>query len=317
MRTTAIVIGAFLASIAAAQSYPSKPVRVIVNFPPGAGTDIATRLVTAKLSEMLKQQFLVDNRAGAAGNIGVELAARAAPDGYTLLTATAAAAISQTVFTRISFDLNRDFTPVAMIASAPFVLAVHPAVPAKSLQELIALAKSQPGRLSYATPGTGSSPHLAGELLKMQAGIDILHVPYKGMVPAATDVMGGNVPILFGNTLVVVPNVRSGRLRGLAITSARRSSVAPELPTIAESGFPGFESGTWYGMMAPAGTPREIVTRLNGAVTRIVQLADVREKLIALGAEPLSGTPAQMGDFVRTEIAKWGKVAKAAGVRLE
>jgi tripartite-type tricarboxylate transporter receptor subunit TctC len=317
MRTTAIVIGAFLASIAAAQSYPVKPVRVIVNFPPGAGTDIATRLVTAKLSEMLKQQFLVDNRAGAAGNIGVELAARAAPDGYTLLTATAAAAISQSVFSKISFDLNRDFTPVAMIASAPFALAVHPSVPAKSLQELIALAKSKPGQLSYATPGTGSSPHLAGELLKMRAGIDLLHVPYKGMVPAATDVVAGNVSIVFGNTLVVLPHVRSGRLRGLAITSARRSSVAPELPTIAESGFPGFESGTWYGMMAPAGTPREIVTRLNGAVTRIVQLADVRERLIALGAEPQSGTPAQMGDFVRSEIDKWGKVAKAAGVRLE
>ena len=313
----AICASAALASIAAAQTYPSKPVRVIVNFPPGAGTDIATRLVTAKLSEMLGQQFLVDNRAGAAGNIGVELAARAAPDGYTLLTATAAAAVSQTVFSRISFDLDRDFTPVAMIASAPFALAVHPSVPAKSLQELIALAKSRPGQLSYATPGTGSSPHLAGELLKMQAGIDILHVPYKGMVPAATDVMGGNVPILFGNTLVVLPNIRSGRLRGLAISSARRSSVAPELPTIAESGFPGFESGTWYGMMAPARTPREIVTRLNGAVVRIVQLADVREKLVAQGAEPMSMTPQQMGAFVRGEIAKWGKVAKAAGVHAE
>ncbi len=317
MRTTAIVIGAFLASIAAAQSYPVKPVRVIVNFPPGAGTDIATRLVTAKLSETLKQQFLVDNRAGAAGNIGVELAARAAPDGYTLLTATAAAAISQSVFSKISFDLNRDFTPVAMIASAPFALAVHPSVPAKSLQELIALAKSKPGQLTYATPGTGSSPHLAGELLKMRAGIDLLHVPYKGMVPAATDVVAGNVSMVFGNTLVVLPHVRSGRLRGIAITSARRSGVAPELPTVAESGFPGFESGTWYGLMAPAGTPREIVTRLNGAVARIVQLADVREKLIALGAEPQSGTPAQMGDFVRSEIDKWGKVAKAAGVRAE
>ena len=311
----AIIAGLLVVSLAAAQSYPSRPVRVIVNFPPGAGTDIATRLVTAKLAEALGQQFLVDNRSGAAGNIGVELAARAAPDGYTLLTATAAAAISQTVFPRITFDLNRDFTPVAMLASAPFVLAVHPSVQAKSMQELVALAKAKPGQLSYATPGTGSSPHLAGELLKMQTGVDILHVPYKGMVPAVTDVMGGNVSIIFGNTLVVVPNVKSGRLRGLAITSARRSAIAPELPTIAETVVPGFESGTWYGLMAPAGTPREIVTRLNGAVTRIVQLADVREKLMAQGAEPLSGTPGQMGDFVRSEIAKWGKVAKAAGVR--
>src|SRR5215470_8611413 len=256
-----LIIGVALpGGLAHAQdSYPSKPVRVIVNFPPGAGTDIATRLVTAKLSETLGQQFLVDNRAGAAGNIGVELAARAAPDGYTLLTATAAAAISQTLFTKISFDLARDFTPIAMIASAPFVLAVHPSVSAKSLQELIALARAKPGQLSYATPGTGSSPHLAGELLKMQAGVDILHVPYKGMVPAITDVIGGNVSIIFGNTLVVLPNMRNGRVRGIAITSAKRSSMAPELPTVAESGFPGFESGTWYGTMAPARTPREVI----------------------------------------------------------
>ena len=283
--TYAAIVSALLAGTSTAEPYPVKPVRVIVNFPPGAGTDISTRLVTAKLTEMFGQQFLVDNRPGAAGNIGVELAARAAPDGYTLLTATAAAAVSQTLFSKIGFDLNRDFTPVAMIASAPFVLAVHPSVPAKSLQELIALAKSRPGQLSYATPGTGSSPHLAGELLKIQAGIDLLHVPYKGMVPAITDVIGGSVSIIFGNTLVVLPQMRNGRVRGIAITSARRSGIAPELPTVVESGFPGFESGTWYGMMAPARTPREVTTRLSDAVRRIVQLADVREKLIAQGAE--------------------------------
>ena len=306
-----------LASAAVAQTYPVRPVRVIVNFPPGAGVDISTRLVTAKLSEALGQQFLVDNRAGAAGNIGIELASRAAPDGYTILAATAAAAVSQTVFPKISFDLNRDFAPIAMIASAPFVLAVHPSVQAKTLSELIALAKAKPGQLSYATPGTGSSPHLAGELLKMLSGADMLHVPYKGMVPAATDVMGGNVPILFGNSLVVLPAVRSGKLRGIAITTLRRSSVAPELPTIAESGYPGFESGTWYGLMAPARTPRDIVARLNGAVVRAVQMPDVRDKLAAQGADPIIMTPEQMGDFIRREIAKWGKVAKAANIRLE
>src|SRR4030095_2081844 len=205
---SAVIVSALIAGTAAAQQYPVKPVRVIVNFPPGAGTDIATRLVTAKLTEMMGQQFIVDNRAGAAGNIGIEVAARAAPDGYTLLTATAAAAISQTMFSKIPFDLSRDFTPIAMIASAPFVLAVHPSVPAKALQELIVLAKSRPGQLSYATPGTGSSPHLAGELLKMQAGIDLLHVPYKGMVPAITDVIGGSVSIIFGNTLVALTHNR-------------------------------------------------------------------------------------------------------------
>ena len=228
---------------------------------------------------------------------------RAAPDGYTLLTATAAAAVSQSLFPKITFDLNRDFTPIGMIASAPLALAVHPSLQAKSVQELIAVAKSRPGQLSYATPGTGSSPHLAGEFFKLQAGIDMLHVPYKGMVPAATDVVAGNVPVVLGNTLVVLPHVRNGRLRGLAVTSARRSNVAPELPTIAESGFPGFESVTWYGMMAPARAPPEIVTRLNPAVVRALQLADVREKLIALGAEPMPTTPEQMGTFVRDEIA--------------
>jgi tripartite-type tricarboxylate transporter receptor subunit TctC len=313
----ALVACALLAGAAFAQPYPAKPVRVIVNFPPGAGTDISTRLVTAKLTETLGQQFLVDNRPGAAGNIGVELAARAAPDGYTLLTATAAAAISQTLYGRIGYDLNRDFTPVAMIASAPFILAVHPGVPVKSMQELIALAKSRPGQLSYGTPGTGSSPHLAGELLKMQAGIDILHVPYKGVVAAVTDVIGGNVSMVLGNTLTVLPNMKSGRLRAIAITSAERSAIAPELPTVAESGLPGFESRTWYGLMAPAATPREVVRTLNGAVVRVLQLADVRDKLLAQGAEPLPGTPAQMGELVRSEIVKWGKVVKAAHVRPE
>jgi tripartite-type tricarboxylate transporter receptor subunit TctC len=314
---SAFILGCALAFVVRAQQYPVRPVRVIVNFPPGAGVDISTRLVTAKLSEALGQQFLVDNRAGAAGNIGIELASRAAPDGYTILAATAAAAVSQTVFPKISFDLNRDFAPIAMIASAPFVLAVHPSVQAKTLSELIALAKAKPGQLSYATPGTGSSPHLAGELLKMLSGADMLHVPYKGMVPAATDVMGGNVPILFGNSLVVLPAVRSGKLRGIAITTLRRSTVAPELPTIAESGYPGFESGTWYGLMAPARTPRDIVARLNGAVVRAVQMPDVRDRLAAQGADPIIMTPEQMGDFVRREIGKWGKVAKAANIRLE
>ncbi len=312
-----VALALAVSSAVHAQTYPSKPVRVIVNFPPGAGTDIATRLVTAKLTETLGQQFVVDNRAGAAGNIGMELPARAAPDGYTLLTATAAAAISQTVFSKIAYDLNRDFAPVAMIAAAPFVLAVHPSLPVKSVPEVIALAKARPGQLSYATPGTGSSPHLTFELFKIQAGIDVLHVPYKGMVPAVTDVTGGNVSMTLGNTLTVMPYVKNGLLRGIAITTAARSAIAPELPTFVETGLPGFESGTWYGLMAPPHTPRDVVTWLNGAVVRSLDLADVRAKLMAQGAEPLSGTPEQMGEYVRSEIAKWGKVAKASGTRFD
>jgi tripartite-type tricarboxylate transporter receptor subunit TctC len=292
-------------------------VRVIVTFPPGAGTDIATRLVTAKLTETFGRAFVVDNRAGAAGNIGVELAAHAAPDGYTLLAATAAAAISQSAYSKVSFDLVKDFTPVALIASAPLVLAVHPSIPAKSFKELIDLAKSKPGQYSYATPGTGSSPHLAGELLKQELGIDILHVPYKGTVPAVADVIAGNVSMALANTLVVLPQLKAGRLRGIAVTSAKRCAMAPELPTVAEAGVRGFEAGTWYGVLAPAGTQREIVTRLNREIVRIVQLPDVREKLAAQGAEPLTGTPEQTGQFIRNEIARWAKVVKASGIRLD
>ena len=314
---TMFAAGALLAAVAGAQSYPVRPVRVIVNFPPGAGVDIATRIVTAKLGEALGQQFVIDNRAGAAGNIGVELAARAAPDGYTLLSGTAAIAISQTIFSKISYDLNRDFAPVAMIASAPFVLAVHPALPAKTLQEVIALAKARPGQLTYATPGTGSSPHLAFELFKMQAGIDVLHVPYKGMVPAVTDVIGGSVSMTLGNTLTVMPNVRNGRLRGIAITTAKRSAIAPELPTFSEAGLPGFQSGTWYAILAPAKTPRDIVAKLNSAIIKIVHEPDVSAKLLAQGAEPLNATPEQMREFLSAEIAKWGKVAKASGAKFE
>ena len=313
----AIVAGALAACLAGAQPYPSKPVRVIVNFPPGAGTDIATRLVTAKLTDTLHQQFVIDNRAGAAGNIGVELVAHAAPDGYTLLTATAAAAISQTVFPKIGFDLNRDFAPVAMIASSPFVLAVNPAVPARSVQELIALAKARPGQLTYASNGTGSTPHLAFELIKAQLKLDILHVPYKGMVPAVTDVVGGSVSMVLGNTLTVMPYVKNGRLRALAISSSRRSVIAPELPTLAESGVPGYESGTWYGLVAPARTPRDAIAILNGAVEQALKSPDVHEKLVAQGAEPIFGTPAQMGEFVRSEIGKWGRVAKASAIVVE
>ena len=314
---TMFAAGALLAAVAGAQSYPVRPVRVIVNFPPGAGVDIATRIVTAKLGEALGQQFVIDNRAGAAGNIGVELAARAAPDGYTLLSGTAAIAISQTIFSKISYDLNRDFAPVAMIASAPFVLAVHPALPAKTLQEVIALAKARPGQLTYATPGTGSSPHLAFELFKIQARIDVLHVPYKGMVPAVTDVIGGSVSMTLGNTLTVMPNVRNGRLRGIAITTAKRSAIAPELPTFSEAGLPGFQSGTWYAILAPAKTPRDIVAKLNSAVIKIVHEPDVSAKLLAQGAEPLNATPEQMREFLSAEIAKWGKVAKASGAKFE
>jgi len=316
LATCAVVMAASF-SFAASAAYPERPIRFIMPYPAGGSIDTAGRAVAQKLADTFGQQIVIDNRTGSGGTIGTETGARAAPDGYTLLSGTAAIAISQTIFSKISYDLNRDFAPVAMIASAPFVLAVHPALPAKTLQEVIALAKARPGQLTYATPGTGSSPHLAFELFKMQAGIDVLHVPYKGMVPAVTDVIGGSVSMTLGNTLTVMPNVRNGRLRGIAITTAKRSAIAPELPTFSEAGLPGFQSGTWYAILAPAKSPRDIVAKLNTAVIKIVHEPDVSAKLLAQGAEPLNATPEQMREFLSAEIAKWGKVAKASGAKFE
>ena len=302
---------------ASAQTYPSKPVRVIVGFPAGAGVDTATRLVTAKLTESLGTQVIVDNRAGAAGNIAVELAGRAPPDGYTLGSVTAAATISQSAYTKPPFDLLKDFTAVAMVCSVPFVLGVHPSLPAKSLPEVLALARTKPGQLSYSTPGTGSSPHVAFELLKIIGKVDVLHVPYKGTPQAIMDTIAGNVSMALANTVTMMPPVKSGRLRAIAITTAKRSNLVPDLPTFAESGVPGYQSGTWYAIMAPAATPREIVARLNEGIVRAVQQSDVREKLHSLGTDPMTYTPSQTHEFVRGEAERMAKVVKVAGIRLD
>ena len=306
-----------LAANTCAQTYPVKTVRIVVPFPAGAGADTTTRLFTPKLTEALAQQFIVDNRAGAAGNIGAEAAARAAPDGYTLLVAPASLASSRSLYKNLGFDLARDFEPVAMLATAPFVLAVHPSVPVKSVSELIAFAKSRPGQLNFASTGIGGTNHLAAELFKHMAGIDIVHVPYKGTATAVPDLIGGQVSMMFTATLSSLPHVRAGRLRALAITSAKRSLAAPELSTVAESGLAGYEASTWFALLAPAGTPREIVARLNAAIVTIGQTPEIRDRLVAQGAEPLGGTPEQLGAFVRSEIEKWGKVVAVSGARAE
>ena len=301
----------------AGATYPVKAVRILVGFPPGAGSDIVTRLITPELTKVFGQPFVVDNRPGAAGNIAMELAVRNAPDGYTLVNVPASITISQNLQKKPAFDLLKDFDAIAPKATVPFVMVIHPSLPAKSMRELIAFAKARPGQLTYASTGTGSSPHLTSELFKLQTGVDILHVPYKGTPQANTDIIAGQVTMMFSNMLSVIPHVQSGRLRALAVTSLKRSSAAPAVPTMAEAGLAGFESGTWYTLGGPVGVPREIINRLNAEFNRIVQLPDVREKLATLGAEPMSGTPEQISAFLRSEIAKWAKVIKASGTRVE
>ena len=300
-----------------AQSYPARPVRVIVPFPPGAGADITTRLFAPRLSEALGQAVVVENRAGAAGNIGAEVVARAAPDGYTLLTAPASLAISQTLYKKLSFDLLRDFQAVSMLASVPFVLVVHPSLPARSVKDLIAFAKARPGQINYASSGNGSAPHLTTEMLKMQARIDVVHVPYKGTPLAVIDLLTGQVSFMFANPLSILPHVNSGRLRALGVTSAKRNAATPQLPTMAESGLPGFESGTWFAVLAPAGTPREVVERLSADIVKLTQHSDTREKLAAQGAETLTMSPAETAAYLRSEVTKWGKVVEASGAKVE
>ena len=309
--------GAQTASTSSGQAYPVKPVRVVVSFPAGAGVDIVARTVTPRLNEAFGQQFIVDNRAGASGNLGAEVAAHAAPDGYTLLFTPASVASSQALYQKLGYNLERDLVPISIVASAPFVLVVHPSLPVKNVNDLIAMAKAKPGQLLYASTGNGGSPHLASELFKLQAKIDIVHIPYKGTPPAVVDLIAGQVSMMFANTLSVLPYVNSGRLHALAISSAKRSAAAPALPTIAESGMPGFETSTWFGMMAPTGTPADIVTRLGGALRKIVQTKTVADALITQGADPIGSTAEEFQARIKSDIDKWARTIKAAGVRAE
>ena len=302
---------------AQAAAYPSKPVKVIVALAAGSGADFVARIVTSKLAEGFGQQFVVENRGGAGGNIGVEAAARSAPDGYTLLTIAAGQAINAALYPKLNYNLEKDFEPIGLMASAPLILVVHPSLPVKSVKELIVFAKARPGKLYYASSGNGSSPHLAAEMFKAQAGVNIVHVPYRGSPQAVTDLIAGEVSLVFLAPSSVLSHVHSGRLRALAVRSARRSVTAPGLPTMAEAGVPGFEAGTWTALLAPAGTPPDIVIRLNRELTTIVRAPDVRERLAAQGFDAVSSTPAEIAAYLRSEIAKWAKVVKATGVRVD
>ena len=302
---------------AQAPAYPVKPVKVIVALAAGSGADIVARIATAKLAESLGQQFVIENRGGAGGNIGVEAAARAAPDGYTLLTIAAGQTINPALYPKLSYNLEKDFEPIGMIAYAPLILVVHPSLPVKSVRELIEFAKARPGKLYYASSGNGSSPHLAAEMFKAQAGVNIVHVPYKGSPQAVTDLIAGEVSMVLLAPSSVMSYVQSGRLRALAVCGRQRSATAPGLPTMAEAGLPGYEAGTWTALLAPAGTSSDIVNRLNRELVNIVRLPDVRDRLAAQGFDVLSTTPAEFAAYLRSEIAKWSKVVKATGVRVD
>ena len=314
----AFVAAVLFAGAASAQTYPEKPVRVIVPFPAGGAADIVARQVAQGLSSGFGTQVIVDNRAGAGGAIGTELVARAQPDGNTLLFASSSAlSINPHLSATTPYDPMRDFTPIVFIASAPNVLVIHPSVPARTVKELIAVAKVKPGALNFASNGAGTLSHLTGELFMQRSGIRMVHVPYKGAAPATIDVMAGNVTLLFAAFPSVSAQMRTGRLRALAVTSAKRAALAPELPTIAEAALPGFESSQWWGIYGPAGVPGPIVNRLNAETNKVLKSADVVKRLAADGAEPTGGTPAALAAYHRADFEKWGKVVKASGIKPE
>jgi tripartite-type tricarboxylate transporter receptor subunit TctC len=312
----AFLTGAPLAM--AATPYPEKPIRLIIPSPPGGGTDMSTRAIAPKMSEILQQTIVLDNRPGASGNLGAEIAARAPADGYTLLAAIASHTSNPAVMRKVQFDLARDFAPIARTISLPNLLVSHPSLPAKDTRELIAFAKTRPGQLNYASGGIGSIQHMAMELFLTMAGLRVSHVPYKGVAPATSDVIAGHVPLLAANMLTLLPHVKSGRLRAYGVTSAARSPAAPDIPTIAEAGLQGYEAVQWFGLLAPAGTPRDIIGRLHGAVVQALQDPPVREHFLKGGADPTpSASPEEFGKQIREELAKWAKVAKTAGIQPE
>jgi tripartite-type tricarboxylate transporter receptor subunit TctC len=316
-RTTALALLCLAAPAALAQAWPARPIRYVVPFPPAGATDILARLLTEKLNPALKQPVIVENRAGAAGAVGTELVAKSPPDGYTILMATVAQSISETLYTKQPFSFARDFLPVAFIARVPNVMEVHPSMPVKTVKEFIALAKSKPGQINYASSGSGTSIHMSAELFRMMTGVNILHVPYKGSGPALVGLLSGEVSVMFDNLTPSMGHIRSGRLRPIAITTATRYPGLPDLPTVAESGVPGYEASSWFGVVVPVGTPREIVMRLNTELNRALNLPDMRERFSEQGAIPAPGTPEDFGAWIRAEISKWAKVVKASGAKLE
>ncbi len=308
---------AFICGTAWAQGYPTRPVRMVVPFPPGGSTDIVARTIAQKLSETWGQAVVVENRAGGGTTIGTDAVAKAAPDGYTLLVTPAPFTINASLLNRLPYDTLADFAPIALINTTPLVLVVNPGVPAKSVNELIALAKARPRQLNFGSSGTGGSNHLAGELFNAMAGVKIVHIPYKGNAPALADLVGGHVDAVFNGLTSAVALIRSGKLRALAVTSRRRAEALPEVPTLDEIGLKDFEAVAWNGLGAPAKTPREVIARINADVVKIVHSPDMKERLKADGSDPVGSTPAEYAAFLRAEIAKWAKVIKFAEVKAD
>lgn len=301
---------------ATAQTYPAKTVRMVVGYPPGGPTDLIARIVSQKLSESWGQQVIVDNRPGASGMIGAELTVRAAPDGYTLLMVPVTYAVTPSLYPKMTYDAAKDLAPVAQVAAAPFILVVHPTLPVKTVKDLIALARSRPAQLNYASASTGGMPHLAGELFNSMTGVKMVHIPYKGAAPATTDLLAGQVQLMFNNMLSAMPQVKNGRLRAIAVTSSKRSAAVPELPAIAET-VPGYEASGWYAALGPAAMPRELIAKINNDMNRIMKMPDVMQRLAGDGVEAVGTTPDQFGTYLRSEITKWGKVVQASGAKAD
>lgn len=321
MKRRTLLLVAALAALpmaAFAQGYPSKPIRFVVPYPPGGPLDTIARLLGQKVSEGVKQPVIVENKPGAGGNIGADFVAKSLADGHTILMgAVATHAINPTLYAKIPYNPVRDFAPITQVASTPNVLVVNPSVPVSSVAELIAHAKANPGKLDFGSGSTGSAGHLAGELFNSLAGVQMTHIPYKGAAPAMQDLIGGQIHLMFDNLASSLTQVRAGRVKALAVTTAKRSSLAPELPTVAESGLAGFDISTWFGIFAPAGTPREAIVRLHTEFTRALAAPDVREKMLNMGAEPVGNTPAEFAAFIRAEAEKYARVIKASGARVD
>jgi len=319
LRALGALAVAFAANVHAQAPYPNHPVRIVVPFPAGGTTDILARATAQKLTETLGQPFVVENRPGAAGNIGAEIVAKSPPDGYTMLMGTVGThAINASLYEKMPYDHVKDFVPVVLVAGVPNVLVVHPSVPAKSVQELIAYAKANPGKLNFASSGSGTSIHLSGELFKTMTGVSMQHVPYKGSAPALADLTGGQVQLMFDNLPSALPLIKAGKLRALAVTSLARASALPDVPTVAESGLPGFEASSWFGLLAPAGTPKDVITKVNAEVAKWLATPEAKEKLASQGAIVASGlTPDDFTRHIASETTKWQKVVKDSGAKVE